>query len=105
MVITKFAIGRDAASGANLPFAMTFQRARIVRAEETEIHASSADQAGRTADMGPTGRQSAPREDFVARVAFDDYASSGGRRPTAEEFAEITGRTPEQHAALFRGEG
>jgi|GEM_PF-3425868 len=102
MVIVNFSIDRSAATGANLPFAMKFQRARTVMAEETEIHATSRDQAGRTADMGPTGRQEA-REDFVERTAYNDWLASNGRRPTTEEFVEIFGRTPQQFAAIHGG--
>jgi len=102
MVIVNFSIDRDAATGANLPFKMRLQRARTVNAEETEINAST-DQAGRTADMGPTGRQNAPREDFVERTAYNRWLSSGGRHPTTEEFLELFGRTPQQFAAMFGG--
>ena len=102
MVIVHFKIGRDAATGADLPFTMRFQRARTALSEATEIHASR-DQTGRTADMGPTGRQNAPQEDFVERTAYNRWLASGGRYPTTEEFVELFGRTPEQFAELFGG--
>jgi len=101
MVILKFKIDRNVSTGADLPFSMKFQRTRTVTTEETEIHAASRDQAGRTVDMGPTGRQE--REDFVERTAYNDWLSSDGRRPTTEEFVEIFGRTPQQFAAIHGG--
>ena len=99
MVIVNFSIDRDAATGANLPFSMKLQRARTVNAEETEINAST-DQAGRTADMGPTRRQET-REPWAAREAYDSWRTRGS--PTSAEFTEMFGMTPQEFAARFGG--
>jgi hypothetical protein len=58
MVITTFDIDRDAATGANLPFDMTFKNIRIVKSEKTTINSSTApagDQTSRTVDFGTAG--------------------------------------------------
>jgi hypothetical protein len=56
MVITTFDIDREAATGKNLPFDMTFKNIKIVKSEKTAINASTApagDQTASTANMGP----------------------------------------------------
>jgi hypothetical protein len=58
MIITTFDIDRDAATGANLPFDMTFKNIRIVKSEKTTINSSTApagDQTSGTANMGTAG--------------------------------------------------
>jgi hypothetical protein len=58
MVITSFQIGREAATGANLPFTMAFKKVRIVKSETTTITANSGpsgDQTAGIADMGTAG--------------------------------------------------
>jgi hypothetical protein len=59
MIITSFNIGREAATGADLPFGMSFKKIDIVKSETTAINASGAgaggDQAAGMANAGTVG--------------------------------------------------
>jgi|LSPZ01.1.fsa_nt_gi hypothetical protein len=58
MIITSFDIGRDAETGANLPFAMSFKKIKIIKSETTTINASggsgggAGDQTAGSSNMG-----------------------------------------------------
>jgi hypothetical protein len=101
MVILQLSIDRDVATGLNLPFTMKFKKAIKAGAEATEIHASAREQAGRTADMGPSGRETAQREPWASREAYERWKATGS--PTSEEFSEIFGMSPQQFGQRFGG--
>jgi hypothetical protein len=104
MIITSFAIDRDAENGADLSFSMTFQRVRKIRSAETTINASAAhDQCAETVNMGQSGKTPAPRESAYERVWHNNWRNSRGTEPTREEFLERWRRTPEQFAEIFGG--
>jgi hypothetical protein len=54
MIITTFDIDRDAATGKNLPFDMSFKSVKIVKSEKTSIN-SSTDQTAKIAHFGTAG--------------------------------------------------
>jgi hypothetical protein len=109
MVIASFNISRDAESGADLPFSMSFQKIETVKSEETQISASAlskssaSDQAGGTANAGQTGKEEAEKEDAHERQSYNSWKNTNGKYPTTDEFIEIFGETPQQFAARFGG--
>jgi hypothetical protein len=110
MIIASFDIGRDVETGADLTFSMSFQKIKTVKSEETNINASALgggagakDQAGGTANTGQTGKEEAPKEDFVEREAYNMWKQSGGTRPSEKTFTKKFGETPQQFAAKFGG--
>jgi hypothetical protein len=108
MMIVSFSISRDVETGADLPFSMSLQKIETVKSEETQISvspssSSASDQAGGTANAGMTGKEEAPKEDWVERQAYNDLKRTNGKYPTSEEFKEMYGETPQQFAAKFGG--
>jgi hypothetical protein len=98
MIITDFSIDRNAETGADLPFSMTFQNIKMVY----EAAAAAADTAAATANAGVTGKDEAsPKENFVERTAYNDWKRTGGSYPTAEEFTKMFGETPQQFVNTF----
>jgi hypothetical protein len=76
MVITSFDIDRDAATGANLPFDMTFKNIRIVKSEKTTINSSTApagDQTANTINMGPAASEKVDPNSDKAREMWRQY--------------------------------
>ena len=67
MIITEFVIDREAATGADLPFEMSFKQIKIVKSEKTIVNASrpSADQTAGTANMGVAGTKLDPLSNFM----------------------------------------
>nr|AGS53497.1 putative bacteriophage protein [uncultured bacterium contig00055] len=59
MVITSFEIDRNAETGADLPFEMTFKQIRVIKSETTSINAhtraADADQVAGDSNMGVAG--------------------------------------------------
>jgi hypothetical protein len=66
MIITSFNIGRDAETGADLAFDMSFIELKIVNSQSVEINSSqiastsAVDQAGPTSNMGTAAKEDAP---------------------------------------------
>jgi hypothetical protein len=113
MIITDFSIDRNAETGADLPFSMTFQNIKMIyeaaAAADTAdtpanaaANAAAADTAAATANAGVTGKDEAnPKENFVERTAYNDWKRTGGSYPTAGEFTKMFGETPQQFVNTF----
>jgi hypothetical protein len=93
MIITSFQIGRDAASGANLPFTMVFKKVRIVKSETTTITANSGaasgDQTAGTADMGTAGSNKPNPQSNRMKEEWRQSVQAGMATP--EEYQEKWG--------------
>ena len=93
MVITSFNISRDAESGEDLPFSMSFQKIKTVKSEETQISASSrgsGDQASGIANIGQVGTNKIEDNDNSMKERYrQHYIASRGKYPTREEFFEL----------------
>ena len=93
MVITSFNISRDAETGADLPFSMSFQKIKTVKSEETQISvsgASAGDQAAGTANLGNAGKTRVDDNDPSMKERWRQlYFASGGKYPTKEDYFEF----------------
>ena len=97
MVITQFDIDRNAATGADLPFDMTFKQIRIVKSETTKINysAPSADQTYGTGNMGVAGtKRTDPFSSREKEIWKIEYRETGGRNPTRDEYYQYWGEYP-----------
>jgi hypothetical protein len=101
MLIMNFSIDRSAENGADMPFSMTFQDANMLKSGDTA--GAGGDQAAGTASAGLTGKESAPKEDFVERTAYNNWIRTRGSYPTRDEFMTMFGESPEQFAEKFGG--
>lgn len=75
MAITSFTIGRDAETGANLPFTMEFKKLKIVHSDTAKINASTSqagDQTSATTNAGTSGTElpqnSAAKEEWRRQI-------------------------------------
>jgi len=94
MVITTFNISRDAESGEDLPFSMSFQKIKTVKSEETQISVSSSggaggDQAAGTANVGNVGSGNKVDDDNSFKERWRQWVRSG--RASAAEYQEQWG--------------
>jgi len=97
MIITEFAIDRDAQNGMDLPFEMTFKQIKIVKSETTTVNASrpSADQTAGVAYMGVVGTtKDDPDSPYMKDQWRWAYQRYGGQNPTREEFYIKWGEYP-----------
>jgi hypothetical protein len=93
MIITSFNIGREAATGADLPFGMSFKKIDIVKSETTAINASSTgaggDQAAGTANAGTVSTSQPKREpDIIQQQFIERGEQSGWKYPTREAYLD-----------------
>jgi hypothetical protein len=91
MVIVSLNISRDAETGADLPFSMSFQKIKTVKSEETQIAASqssASDQAGGTASVGTAGTNQINDDDSF-KERWRQWVRSG--RASAAEYQEQWG--------------
>lgn len=104
MIIMSFSIDRSAENGADMPFSMSFQDANMLKSgDEAGAGGEGGDQAAGAANAGLTGKEAAPKEDFVERTAYNDWKRTGGSYPSRSLFIKKFGETPEQFAEKFGG--
>jgi hypothetical protein len=97
MVIATFDIDRDAETGADLPFDMSFKSVRIVKSETTTINASSTgaagDQVAGTSNAGTVGSNKVdPESNMMQQEWIQAGEKSGWSYPTREEYLETCER-------------
>jgi hypothetical protein len=78
MVIASFDIDRDAETGADLPFDMSFKSVRIVKSETAAINASGAgDQVSSTANKGTEGTNEVESDSTYMRNQWRQAVQAG----------------------------
>jgi hypothetical protein len=91
MIITSFDIDRDAQTGADLMFSMTFKQVRIIKSESTTINSSTGggDQTAGTANGGVQGTKKIdPNSKLMQQVWKQNGQMSGWTYPTREEYLQ-----------------
>jgi hypothetical protein len=85
MVITSFDIDRNASTGMDLPFEMTFKQIRVIKSETTAINVKpnlpSADQVAGTADMGVAGTNKVDQESNRMKEEWRTAVKNGMATP------------------------
>ncbi|GHV81360.1 hypothetical protein AGMMS49944_31510 [Spirochaetia bacterium] len=76
MIITTFDIDRDVATGANLPFDMSFKNIKIVKSEKTTINSSTAPAGDQTAGIAHMGTAGTNKVDPASDRAKEEWRQS-----------------------------